>query len=37
MWVAVYEEYTAQYLAERHVPCFDARQMIHVDPKCKCN
>ena len=32
MWVAVYEEYTAAYLTERHIPCFDARQMLEVDP-----
>lgn len=34
MWVAVYEERTADYLTERNIPCFDARQMLEVDPEC---
>ena len=32
IWVAVYEESTAQLLTEQGVPCFDARSMLQFNP-----
>ena len=32
-WIGVYEPYTADFLTERGIPCFDARSMLQLDPK----
>ena len=30
VWIGVYEPYTADFLTERGIPCFDARSMLQL-------